>query len=57
MKTTLAIIVTLAIAATSADTLMAAATTPELSSLEVKEAPARTRHEGAFRPISHAPSR
>ncbi len=57
MKTTLAIIIALAIAATSANNLLAAASTPELATPELNQELNKIRHEGAFRPISDAPRR
>ena len=57
MKTTIAIIISLGLALTGADTLLASASSPELSSAETKPQTSERRIEGAFRPISHAPGR
>ena len=55
MKTMIAIIVSLGLAVTGADSLLASASNPELSTAEAKVKPDAQRAEGAFRPISHAP--
>ena len=57
MKTTLAIIVTLALAASGANDLLATANSPELSTVEFSQTSDQTRHEGALRPISQSPPR
>jgi hypothetical protein len=57
LKTTLAIIVTLALAASGANDLLATANSPELSTVEFSQTSDQTRHEGALRPISQSPPR
>ncbi len=55
MKTTIAIIISLGLALSGADSLLATTNGPVVSSAESKPQPKRIRTEGAFRPMSHAP--
>ena len=57
MKTTIVILITLALAATSANNLLAAASSPELATPELQQRPTHVHHEGAFRSMEDAPRR
>ncbi len=57
MKTSIAIIIALALAATSANNLLAAASTPELSTPELNPRVSQVHREGAFRSLHEAPRR
>ena len=50
-------VVTLALAASSANKLLVAASNPELSSVNFRQGPDQTRYEGSLRPNSEAPPR
>lgn len=57
MKTTVAILITLVLAASGADSLLDAASSSELSTPEFQTTSELSHHEGAFRPISQATDR
>ena len=57
MKSTLAILIFLALLASGANTLLAAASPVELASAEFHQPTDQVRHEGAMRSISEAPRR
>lgn len=57
MKTSLAIIVVLALAASSANNLLLAAHSPDLSPVNFRGGPEQTGYEGACRSHSEAPPR
>jgi hypothetical protein len=57
MKTSLVIIVTLALAASSANNLLIAASNPDLSAVDFRQGPDQTRYEGTLRARSEAPPR